>query len=349
MYDFLIIGQGIAGTLLAEELLANQQSVFIIDKYHPNSSSNIATGIVNPITGRKLVKSFMIDELLPICDEVYSTAEKKFNKKFIYHQSIYKLFSSQEDIAIWNKRKIDPEYTAYMSDIVYIKNEQVNNRLGAGIINNCFWLDVPLFIDTYRNYFIENKLLLDEVFDFNELKIDNTIQYKNIEAKHIIFCEGYKAIENPLFNFIPFTTAKGEFLVFKSDELKLESILNKNFIVLPKGNNLYSIGSTFVWNDIEEVITPSSRKELTDKLSKIVNCSYTIVEEKAGIRPTIKDRRPVIGCLPNHRNVHIFNGLGTKGVSLTPYFSKYLVQNLLHGQKIRNEVSINRFLDTKVI
>ena len=74
MHDFLIIGQGIAGTLLAEELLENQQSVFIIDKYHPNSSSNIATGIVNPITGRKLVKSFMIDELLPICDEVYSTA-----------------------------------------------------------------------------------------------------------------------------------------------------------------------------------------------------------------------------------------------------------------------------------
>ena len=349
MYDFIIVGQGIAGTLLSEELLANNQSVLIIDNYHANSSSNIATGIVNPITGRKLVKSFMIDELLPICDEVYSTVEKKFNKKIIYHQSICKLFSSQEDIEIWNKRKLDAEYAAYMSDIVYIENKHVNNRLGAGIINNCFWLDVPLFIATYRNYFIEKKLLHDEFFDFKELKIGDTIQYKNIEAKHIIFCEGYKAIENPLFNFIPFTTAKGEFLVFKSDELKLETILNKNYIVLPKENNTYSFGSTFVWNDLEETMTSKSRIELTDKLAKIINCPFSIIEEKAGIRPTVKDRRPILGSHPEYRNIHIFNGLGTKGVSLTPYFSKYLVQNLLHGQKIKKEVSINRFLDIKVI
>lgn len=343
MYDFLIIGQGIAGTLLAEELIEHNQSVFIIDKFHPNSSSNIATGIVNPVTGRKLVKTWMIDDVLPVCDEVYQKAEKKFNQKFAYHQAIYKLFSNEEDIAIWNKRKLDVEYKSYLSDLISIENKAVNNKLGAGIIEKCFWLDVPLFIATYRKYFLENKLLSDEIFDFKKLKISETIEYKDIKAKQIIFCEGYKAIENPLFNFIPFTTAKGEFLIFKSDTLQLESILNKNFIILPKENNTYSIGSTFVWNDIEETMTAKSRQELTDKLSKIINCKVDIIEEKAGIRPTIKDRRPVLGNHPSYKNVHIFNGFGTKGVSLSPYFSKHLVQNLLFNQKVMQEVSINRF------
>ena len=349
MYDFLIIGQGIAGTLLAEELLANNKTVFIIDKYHANSSSNIATGILNPVTGRKLVKTWMIDDLLPVCDDVYQKAEIKFNQKFIHHQSIFKIFPSQDDVEIWNKRKQDVEYNSYLGEIVTIQNKSVNNNFGAGIIEKCFWVDVPLLIANYRKFFLENNLLLDESFDFNELKISEIILYKNIKAKKIIFCEGYKAIVNPLFNFITFTTAKGEYLIFKSDELKLESILNKNFIILPKENNTYSIGSTFVWNDTEEIMTTKSRTELTDKLSKIINSQFSILEEKAGIRPTIKDRRPVLGNHPNHQNVFIFNGLGTKGVSLTPYFSKHLAQYLLFDKRIMQEVSINRFLDLKVV
>ncbi|MFN8281805.1 MAG: FAD-dependent oxidoreductase [Chitinophagales bacterium] len=343
MYDFLIVGQGIAGTLLAEELLNHQQSVKIIDRYHSNSSSNIATGIVNPVTGRKLVKTWMIDDLLPVCDVVYQSIERKLDTKFMYHQPIYKLFSNEDDIAIWNKRKNDIEYTSYLGNIISIQNKFVNNHLGAGIIEKCFWLDVPLFIATFRKHFIKNDLLSDEVFDYNELKITDTIQYQNIKAKHIIFCEGYKAIENPLFNFIPFTTAKGEYLVFQSDELQLDTILNKNFILLPKGNNMYSVGSTFVWNDLEETMTESSRQELTEKLTKIITCDFTILEEKAGIRPTMKDRRPVLGSHPQYKNVHILNGFGTKGVSLGTYFAKHLVQNLLFDTKIMQEVSINRF------
>lgn len=343
MYDFIIVGQGIAGTLLALELIEHNQSVFIIDKFHPNSSSNIATGIVNPITGRKLVKTWMIDELLPVCDTVYKQIEKNTNTQLMFHQPVYKIFSSQDDINAWNKRKLDIEYKPYIGDMMTIDNPSINNKLGTGIINNCFWLDVPLFIATQRNHFLKHNLLSDEVLDFNELKVGENIEYKGKKAKQIIFCDGYKAIENPFFNFIPFTTAKGEFLVFKAEDLKLDFILNKNFIVLPKGNDTYSIGSTFLWNDIEESMTDQTRKELTEKLHKIFNCHFTVIEERAGIRPTIKDRRPVIGRHPMHPNVITFNGLGTKGVSLTPYFSKHLVQHLLFDKKIIDEVSINRF------
>jgi len=348
IYDFIIVGQGIAGSIMTHFLLQQNKKVLVIDNFNPNSASNIASGVVNPITGRKMVKSWIIDEVLPFAKTVYKNLEKQLQVRFFYEEDIYKIFSSDEDAAIWNQKKNDPEYENYLGNIVSGLGENIIAPFGAGIIKQGCWMDVPVFIKAYREFLKQHNCLLEETLNKDELNVADKIQYKNVVADKIIFCEGYKAYQNPYFDFIPFALAKGEQLTIHSPNLKNEKIINKNIFILPKQDDLYSVGSTFIWDDFEETVTGNGRKEITDKLNKFIKTDYKIVEEKAGIRPAMEDRRPVIGAHPKYPNLFIFNGLGTKGVSLAPYFSQHLIDHFVLKTDIMSEVSLNRFLKRNI-
>lgn len=341
-YDYIIVGQGIAGSLLAWNLLQKQKKILVIDEWQPNSSSNIAAGVINPITGRKMVKSWMIDEVLPFAKNTYRDIETLLNINFFFEKNIYKVFTSEDDILLWNNKKNEIEYKDYLGDIIEQSDETINTAFGVGIIKQTAWMDVPLFIEKFRKYLKSLNCLLEHKFDYNQLKINDTISYINYDTKHIVFCEGYKAIHNPYFKNIPFTLAKGEQLLIHSELLKTDKLWNKNIFIIPKQENQYSIGSTFIWNDLSDEVTDIGIAELTEKTNKLINVSYDIIEKKAAIRPTMKDRRPILGKHPEY-NLWIFNGMGTKGVSLAPYFSNYFIDCIENENEIMQEVSLNRF------
>lgn len=342
-YDYIVVGQGIAGSLVTHFLLQENKKVLVIDKFNPNSASNIAAGVVNPITGRRMVKSWLIDDVLPFAKSTYRDLENQLQTSFFYEQDIYKLFTSKEDIEIWNQKKNEDEYKKYLGEIVNDISENIESPFGVGIIKQCCWMDVPVFILAYRKFLKEKNALLDESFDYENLVVSDKIYYKNIIADKIIFCEGYKVYQNPYFNFVEFSFAKGEQFNIHVPNLKTDKMLNKNIFLLPKKDDNYTVGSTFIWNDLNETVTDDGRKEINDKLKKIIKCNYIVVDEKAGIRPTVKDRRPVVGVHPKYSNIFIFNGLGTKGVSLSPYFSLHLINSLVSGNKIMKEIDVIRF------
>lgn len=343
--DYIIVGQGIAGSMVAHTLLSRNKNIVVIDEYNPNSSSNIAAGVVNPVTGRKMVKSWMIDEVLPFAKKTYRALENKLNANFFYEKKLIKIFSSDEDEKLWRKKMIEESYQQYLGDIIPAAqiHPSVQAPYGAGVIQNACWLDVPTFTSATRTYLKNKNILSDEKLDFTLLQIENHITYKNIKSNNIIFCEGYKAYLNPYFKDIPFSLAKGEHIVVQSSMLKTDDILTKNIFVIPKGNNMFNIGSTFIWDDKEETMTAEGRAEILQKFKKISKDDFVIIEEKAAIRPTMKDRRPVLGKHKIYNNMYIFNGLGTKGVSLAPYFSNYFADFLETNSPILKEVSLQRF------
>ena len=89
--------------------------------------------------------------------------------------------------------------------------------------------------------------------------------------------------------------------------------------------------------------TSKATDEIKSKLEKILKYPYEIIGQKAGIRPTTQDRRPLIGKHPEIGNAYIFNGLGTKGVSIAPYFSVMFTNWLLGEGTLSSEVDIKRF------
>lgn len=343
--DYIVVGQGIAGSMLAHALIAHGKNIMIMDEHNPNSSSNIAAGVVNPITGRKMVKTWMIDEVLPYAIKTYQALEELLCTGFFYKKELIKIFSAEEDVALWKKKQQDPEYTAYMGDIIPSDkiHPSIQAPFGAGVIRQACWLDVPELVAKSRIFFAQKNCLLEEKLDYAQLEIKEDVRYKGIIAGNIIFCEGYKAYENPFFSWIPFALAKGEHIVVRSESLVTDDILNKNIFIIPKGNHLFNIGSTFIWDDMEECVTAAGRAEILHKFRKISAGDFTIVEERAAIRPAMCDRRPVIGRHPKYPNLYVFNGMGTKGVSLSPYFADYFVRYLEEGFTIIPEISLERF------
>ncbi|QQR98722.1 MAG: FAD-dependent oxidoreductase [Sphingobacteriales bacterium] len=343
MYDLLIIGQGLAGTMLAHFALERGLSICIIDSFNPNSASNVASGVANPITGRKMVKTWMADTLFPYAKSTYRAIEQKFDIQFLEETPIKKIFSSDDDVHAWHKHSNNIEYKNYIGTIANFDNNCINAKFGAGEIQQTFWLNTKVLIEHYRKLFLDKGILFSDAFDYSLLNIGEKIQYKDIVASKIVFCEGYKVIENPFFNFIPIKTAKGEQLKIHIEKLHTKYIVNKNIFIIPTNNNNYHVGSTYIWNDLDEQVTELGRKEIIDKLERLISCNYEILEEKAGIRPTIKDRRPALGKHKIHKNLFVFNGLGTKGITLSPYFSNHLLSHIFDGEELLAEVDVKRF------
>lgn len=351
--NYIIAGQGLAGTILAQTLLKQGKLVLIIDEQGLSSASKIAAGLYNPVVFKRLVKSWMADELISCMDEFYYEAEQLLNEKFYFKKQIVKLFAEEQEKVLWLK-KCNENVGKYLS-------KTIQTNFLAGIIHNSPTgdssevidagnLDTRLFLDTFRTYFLLNNQLLDEKFEYDQLIINpHSVTYKNYTADKLIFCEGYKSIENPYFNWLPFKLTKGEIITVKIPFLfdneidKNEKVINKGVFILPLGNHIYKVGATYEWTDLTEQPTDKGKDYLIDRLQKIIKVPFEILDHKAGIRPTVIDRRPLIGLHPRHTAIAVFNGMGTKGVMLAPYFANQFFDFLENNLPLNTEVDIARF------
>lgn len=346
--DVLIVGQGIAGSVLALSLNRAGYKVCVLDQPSLSLSSKVAAGIWNPIVFKRLTKSWLADDLIPELIYFYSYCEKEFQTKLIHHRDIIKPFSEEQEKNFWLKKANDSLTKNQFLDSVTYENLQIDNNYFVKSYSKVLQagnLDVVHFIENTKTYLSNHQHYLSEVFDFSECHVSSQeINYKSITAKTIIFCEGHLISKNPYFNWIPMKPAKGETLTIRSESLKLnQDIFNKGFFIMPLGNNLYKVGATYEWNEINDNATEKGRLELTQKLETIIHTPYQIISHDAGVRPSVIDRRPVIGRHPNHQNVMVFNGLGTKAVMIAPYFAKKLVSTLSHQTDIDEEIDPSRF------
>jgi glycine oxidase len=344
-YDYLIVGQGLAGSVLYHFLSRKEKNAIVIDQYNPQSSSNIAAGIIHPITGRRMVKTWMADILIPFAEQTYSEIENHLEEKLFLKKNILELIVTSKERNDWNNKTasgdlnnyLDTENTdALYNDILVAHQDKISIKSG--------WLNISKMIDLFRKELAAKKNLLEEQFDFNALKVvEQGISYKEIEAEKVIFCEGAKSLQNPFWKHLPFLPSKGEVLTIHSNQLKLEHILTRTIFILPLGENLYKVGSTFSWNELNEIPTKNARENLLARLEKIITVPFEVVDHQAAIRPTVKDRRPFIGLHHEHNQVGIFNGLGTKGVLLAPFFANHFTDYLAGNTELMKEVDVRKF------
>lgn len=340
----LIVGQGLAGTILADSLLEKDQTVNVIDENDINSSSRVAGGIVNPITGKRFSISWKAKKLIPFAKEYYRSKEKVFKSNFYNELPIFRMFSSYEDENTFMAKTGDPKYDEFLSKTTIEVPETIKADFGGFETKEGAWLDTSLFLDHFKDSFEASQVLINQKFDFSLLvKKNNQWTYNEEDYDYVIFCEGYKATDNPYFNWLPFNLAKGEILKIKSSELSSNKLINKNGFILPLGKDEFNVGATFKWEEINQETTLESREELIEKLKKITTAKYEIIDQKAGVRPTVKDRRPFIGWHPEHKNLGIFNGMGAKGVSVIPFFADEYTKHILNNSDIDSEVNIERY------
>lgn len=346
-FDYIIVGNGIAGAVLSLTLINHGKSVLVIDNPNLSKSSKVAAGLYNPIVFKRLVKSWMADEIFPFAEIFYQKAEEEFQTRFLFKKEIIKLFAEENEKAFWSK-KLDSDAGKYLSKNINSENhfQNINNTNGSASVLNAGYLDIKTFIQKNTERLKDSNSYIEETFEYDKISFsENEVSYKNTSASKIIFCEGYKATENPIFNWLDFKLTKGEVITVNIPELKMEDVINKGVFILPLGNHIYKVGATYEWNELDEKITEKGKVELTEKLSKIVKSRFEIISHEAGIRPTVKDRRPLIGIHPKQNQLAIFNGMGTKGVVIAPYFAEQLFEHLEKNKSLNIEVDANRFFD----
>ena len=109
-YDYIIIGQGLAGSALAWRLYFNNKSFIILDSEANTSASKAALGIYNPITGRKNIKTWNADILFKELENFYMRVEKSLNTKILYRKNIFRPFKNNRDLNDWNIRLGNEKY-----------------------------------------------------------------------------------------------------------------------------------------------------------------------------------------------------------------------------------------------
>jgi glycine oxidase len=341
--DFILVGQGLAGSIFALELLKQGKSVLVIDNPTLSSCSKVAGGIYNPVVFKRLTQSWMADTTLPYMFDFFMEAEKLFTTKLIHKSKITRVFANENEESLWKKKAVNE-----LSDIIAGEIHSPENELNFLTNNYAYvtqggFVDVPEFLKQTKHYLEKRDSLVNDTFDFSSLS-QNEIKYKEVSADKIIFCQGHLSTQNKFFFQIKFKPAKGEVLIIYCEELKTTSVINKDIFILPlPDKNYFKVGATYNWDDLTDIPTEEAKKSLLEKLKSLLPYPFKIIKHEAGVRPSTIDRRPVIGFHPEHKNIGIFNGFGTKSVMLAPWFAKHFCSFMENKTELLHEINCKRF------
>ncbi len=341
--NYLIIGQGLAGTLLAHELMKANESFVVIDKFNESTSTKVAAGMFNPISGKRMVKSWNADVLLADTFKAYTEMEDVLNCKLLFKQNIYQLFGSVKEQNDLSSRMDNEDFSQHVN-LFPTKEPNLNDAFGAFEIKETGWVYTRALIEKMRELLLHKDCLLDEDFEYNHLnQLADGWQYNDIKANHVIFCQGYKNQDNPYFNYLPFVLCKGEVFTIKCSGLTIDKMIKKGIYLVNLYDDVYKVGATYEWNDLTENTSEQGKTYLEEKLNDFLKVPYQVIKHEANIRPTTKDRKAIVGEHPKYKNMYILNGLGTKGVMHAPYLAKQLLNLINKNLEVDKEISINRF------
>ncbi|WP_366140167.1 FAD-binding oxidoreductase [uncultured Tenacibaculum sp.] len=342
--DYIIVGLGLAGISFAEILERNNKS-FVVFEDNSQNSSIVAGGVYNPVILKRFTPVWNGHKQIELAKPFYKNLEEKLSTQLDYEFPTKKVFNSIGDENNWFIASDKPMLAQYMlPKVLKGKIDGIVGDFGFGELKGTGRVDTTTLVKLYKAYLNEKNLLINESFKHSELILKGEkVNYNNFIANRVVFCEGFGVKNNPYFNELPLKEAKGETITIHAPELKINFLLKSSVFVMPLGNDYYKVGATFNWTDKTSLPTKEGRKELEDKLQKVISVPYTVTNQLAGIRPTVKDRRPLVGVHPKYKQLAVLNGLGTRGVMIGPSIATSLFKHLEKGEKLDKEIDIKRF------
>lgn len=342
--EFLIVGQGISGTLLSWYLHKAGRSFIVVDNNDVSSSSRVAAGIINPVTGRRVVKTWMIDEIMPFAVNAYEEMGRALGINAISSTRMIEFFPSAQMRIAFSERSAGShrDYISLPDDESKFAND-FNYDLGFGEIAPCYIVNLQAVLSGWRTFLEERSILLAEQFVEKALDTTSGIVYKNISAEKIIFCDGIYSSTNRFFRNLPFALNKGEALIIRSEEIPSHGIYKKNLTLAPLRDGEFWAGASYEWDFVDNLPSAGFLEGAVRSLKSWSKHPFEVVKQLASIRPATVERRPFVGMHPHLPSVGILNGMGTKGCSLSPYFAHQLVNHLTENTPILPEVDIKKF------
>lgn len=347
--DFLIIGQGLAGSILAWMLRRRGQTLRIVDHGDPLSASRIAAGIVNPVAGRRLVKYPNAENFLERARAFYAKIGNHFQQVFYFERPMIRLFTSEKERRLWEQRRANPAYRRYLGPGFDARAEcpVPANRFGGFFQQECGFLETRSFLDRLRKDFESQGELDAKQFSWNWLAPKHgPMRWDGRRVRQIIGCEGHHAARNPYFSWLPFQLSKGEIVSLKSARKLSKTIINQGKWLLPTEQYRLKCGATYQWEPLDCEPSESARSSLTSSARQlsIPDSGLELIAHEAGIRPGSLDKMPFAGKHPLYPQIALFNGFGSRGVLTIPYYAERFVDHLLNQADLPAEIDLRRYL-----
>jgi glycine/D-amino acid oxidase-like deaminating enzyme len=346
--DAIIIGQGICGTFLTWYLWKSGVKVLVIDDAQPYSATKVASGVINPVTGRQVVTTWMAEELMPFAGKAYTAIGNDIGANVISQKNIIVFPPSQQMREAYDKRI--GEENSYIkqpaSSTIDAFNDIFYSFYGVALIEPVWLVDLHPLLNGWRKILQQQNMLLEETFSHEHLTIHNdAVTYKNITAQKIIFCNGIQSFQLPYWQNLPFVFNKGEALIVAIPGLPTGNIYKVgNSTIVPWYNGLWWVGSSYENSYDDALPTQLFKQKKLQELQMHIKLPVTVVGHLASLRPAVAvERRPFAGFHPFIPAVGILNGMGTKGCSLAPYFAQQLAENLISQKPIDPLADIKRF------
>lgn len=345
--DTLIVGQGLAGSLLAWQLHQCAQRVHIVDPHHQFTASQVAAGLLNPVTGKRLVKSWQLEAFYPLAMEFYHQLETSFSTPFFINKTLYQVFQSQQQQLDWHSRCEEQSYRRWAGSYCDpgAGGNNLHDPFGSVKQEKAGFVRIKLLLSSLQKYFTENKMSSQARLDYQDLKLHhNGVEWLGYKARRVVFCEGYQLGQNPWFKACGMNPVKGDILTLQSREPLCDDIVNQSQWLVPIGNNLYRLGASYI-RELDLKPSRQARRRLLQGLREMMVPlpAFALVDHQYGIRPASSDRRPIMGTHPRYPQLAVFNGFGSKGSLQIPYCAGLMQQHLNEASEIPESMNVSRF------
>ncbi len=339
--DFLIVGQGLAGSLLAWQLMRRNCKVIIVDNSLENASQ-VAAGLINPVTGMRLVKSSDVDDLLPAAKQCYAELARFFRQDFYIEKPMLRIFTSYKERDHAIKRLQDFNYQAYLGEML-ANLEPLKTPYGCLIQQQTAYLLTRPLLQCLKDFFIAHVSYQQQIFTVADIQFQPRLHWQGIFPERIIFCEGYLASQNPYFNWLPFQAVKGEILTLNHHHNLPDMMLNYGHWIIPLNNQQIRVGASFDWQNLNNQPTEQGKNTLLNSIKTVLDDFHCEpVQHQANVRPCTLDKQPFIGFHPQHPQLGIFNGFGAKGSLQIPWYAQRFADLLINNIPLPATCDIQR-------
>jgi glycine/D-amino acid oxidase-like deaminating enzyme len=345
--DVIIVGQGLAGSLLAWSLIQKQRRVIVVDDHHRGSSSQVAAGLVNPISGKRWLKSWNVDRCLPAAVGLYRSMEAVLQRPLYHEMPVLRWFDSRQERDLWEQRRVQAEYQSYFGAELEAE-PTISNAYGGCYIRKSGYLNTRELLASVKAFLQHHDSYIETAVDFEHIRLQpGEVLWRDMSAKQLIFCEGHRMVHNPWFSGLPLQPAQGEILTLKVAQPLPRHIINRGKWLLPLDPDKIKVGATFQWQPIDGKPTEQGKQELLAAGERLWQGSHQhqLIDHECGVRPGTRDKKPFIGMHPSYPQLGVFNGFGAKGSLWIPYYAEQFSAYLSGSAALPVETDIHRFAD----